>query len=313
MSCGYKGCFPGHVNCCGCDADGPIGKFFCCFYECLCCPDPCYEPCYRPEAHSAFFVDGTRPATETRIRWDSGHNLRQPDRSEFFWARNDGRGLGPNAPAVRRVGWDSLTFYQEAATKKASIFIEQDYRSVNADGARPGSGFGDMNIGTKALLFDCELLQVTFQMRTYVPVGNVGKGLGTGHVSLEPSILYTIKLLPETYFQGQVSEWCPLGGNPDYAGAILHYHFALNHVLHRFQPEAVLIGGIEMNAYSFQDGQYTDAIFGSNQRSNGETWLSFGPSIRFSLCNKLDAGFSAMFGTDRGPAQVYRTEFRFRF
>ncbi len=312
--CGYGGCFPGHNNCCPIDEGcGPFHKFFACFYHCLCCPDPCYEPHYILEANSAFWVDGARPVTQTRIRWDSFHNFTQVDRSEFFWARTGGGGgKGPGA-TPNRLNANGLLLYQEAATAKASIFVEQAYWSQSPDNSPHTSGFGDMNIGTKALLFDCELLQVTMQFRTFVPIGSPGKGLGTGHVSLEPSLLATVKLLPETYLQTQVSEWIPIAGDPAFSGAVLHYHASINHVLYRCTPDIPFIGSIEANGYSFQDGLFS-VPGGAPVASSGDSWWTFGPGIRMGICSKLDLGFSAVFGIGQGgPEQIYRSEIRLRF
>src|SRR5438874_2183956 len=73
---------------------GRLERFFCAFHNALCCPDPCYEPRWVPTANAALFVDFARPATLTRLRWDSGVNLIQPDRSEFFWAAQGRKGPG---------------------------------------------------------------------------------------------------------------------------------------------------------------------------------------------------------------------------
>jgi len=294
---------------------GPIHRFFACFYHCICCPDPCYEPRYIVEANSAFWVDSARPATMTRVRWDSAHSFTQPDRSEWFWARSGGGGGKGPAKAANSIDYNALSFYQEAATARASIFIEQIYQSVGPDNGPETSGFGDMNIGTKGLLLDCELMQVTFQFRTYLPVGNFRKGLGAGHVSLEPSLLTTVKLLPQTYFQGQLSEWIPIGGDDAFAGAILHYHMSLNQVLYRFQPDIPFIGTFEFNGYSFQDGLYTPGFGLAPVMSSGQTWVTVGPGLRTAICNKLDFGVSAVFaiGATGSPEQIYRTEARFRF
>jgi hypothetical protein len=311
--CGYGGCFPGHKNCCPIDEGcGPVSRFFACFYHCLCCPDPCYEPYYRVEANSAFWVDGARPVTMTRVRWDSGLNYTQLDRSEFFWARSGGGGKGPGFLPTS-VDYNTLSLYQEAAAGKASVFVEQTYSSMSPDNGPEMSGWGDLNLGTKALLFDCELMQVSFQFRTYLPVGQAGKGLGTGHVSLEPSLLTAIKLCPETYFQGQLSEWIPIAADPNFGGSVLHYHGSLNHVLYRCRPDIPLIGTFEVNGYSFQDGLFT--VPGGALNSSGDTLWTFGPGLRLAVCYKLDMGFSAVFGAGNagGPEQLYRTEFRFRF
>jgi hypothetical protein len=311
--CGYGGCFPGHKNCCPIDEGcGPFSRFFACFYHCLCCPDPCYEPRYIVEANSAFWVDGARPVTQTRLRYDSMHNFTQVDRSEWFWARSGGGGKGPGF-VPNQINVNQIYLYQEAATARASFFIEQAYLGVSPDNGPTSSGFGDMNVGTKALLFDCELMQVTLQFRTFIPIGNAGKGLGTGHVSLEPSLLTTVKLLPETYVQGQLSEWIPIAADPAFGGSVLHYHMSLNHVLYRCTPDMPIIGTLEGNGYSFQDGLFS-LPGGGVVHSSGDSWFTAGPGIRTSICNKIDFGFSAVFGLGQGgPEQIYRTEMRLRF
>src|SRR5207302_7902554 len=63
--CG-EGCVPGRRPCCPCNADNCIGRFFCEFYDCICCPDPCYEPRWIAVANAAFFVDSARPVTQMR-------------------------------------------------------------------------------------------------------------------------------------------------------------------------------------------------------------------------------------------------------
>ncbi len=62
----------------------------------------------------------------------------------------------------------------------------------------------------KSLLFDCEMLQVAFQLRTCMPTGAAANNLGTGHVSLDPSILASLKLTPTTYLQGQIGNFIPI-------------------------------------------------------------------------------------------------------
>jgi hypothetical protein len=306
-------CVPGRTHCCSCcEGKTFVGRCLCGLYECICCPDPCYEPRWVAAANAAFFVDGARPVTHMRIRWDSGLNFTFPDRSEFFWARIGGKGPRLAETAVR---YNDLSLYTETAIgTAASFFVEIPYRSLDPEVNNHSSGFGDMNLGTKAVLFDCELIQITFQFRTYLPVGNFTRGLGTGNVALEPSLLTAIKLNHDTYFQGQLSEWIPLGGDADYAGALLHYHASLNHVLWRVLPDVPLIGTLEFNGYSFQDGSFTDPILGPFQRSSGDTYFSAGPGLRLVICDKVDFGVGTAFAIgDHGPDQVYRTEFRWRF
>ena len=184
-----------------------------------------------------------------------------------------------------------LTYYQEAATERASVFFELPYQATNPVITPRHAGLGDMNVGTKAMFFDCELLQLTFQFKTYIPTGAAANGLGNGHTTLEPSLLATVRLAPQTYFQGQLAEWIPLGGDPNYQGSILHYHFSYNHVLFDVAPNSPLIGTFEMNGYSYQTGGYTDPTQKTPQRySGGQGYFSVGPGLRMSICNNIDFG-----------------------
>jgi hypothetical protein len=310
-SCANGKCVPGRQNCSWCNYDTVWGRLIGGIYDCVCCPDPCYEPRWLDEANAAFFQDGARPVTTTRIRWDNGLNYHFPDAAEFFWAR-----IGAKGPpkAENTVDYHELSLYQEVAAGNFSFFVEMPYRRVEPDVNPSASNFGDVNLGTKSLLLDCELMQWAFQFRTYILSGNFRKGLGTGHVSLEPSLLATFKLATNTYLQTQVAEWIPIAGDPDGAGAALHYHASVNHVFWRAGNDAaMLIGTFEFNGITFQDGLFTTPA-GTVESASGQSIAHFGPGLRFSLCHKMDFGMGWGIGiTDHGPDNIYRMEFRFRF
>lgn len=318
-TCGTGPCVPGRSCCQACEGKTHVGRFFCAIYQSICCPDPCYEPHWLALADASFFVPAARPQNQQRVRWDAGLSLVFPDRAEYFWARADGSGLGPRptAPLLGELGVDyhEMSLYTEAAHGNFGMFVEIPYRSIDPVAAPQAAGFGDMIVGTKSLLFDRELMQIAFQFRTIIPQGDSTRGLGTGHVSLEPSLLMALNLAPRTYLQAQVAEWIPLGGNPDYAGAILHYHFSFNHVVYQFLPDVPLIGTLEFNGWSFQTGAYTDPFLGGLQRAGDQTYTSFGPGLRLVICDKLDFGVGAAFAPsdERFAEQLFRTEFRWRF
>jgi hypothetical protein len=327
-TCGGSGlCVPGQPPCYDLPAHTFIGRCLNELYHCLCCPDPCYEPTWVPEANSAFFMDYARPQTLTRFRVDDGMNMQFPDRSEYFWARagltrgNQFMGTGPMVPKFHLrngkplrgffdVDWDQISLYQEVAASRASFFVEIPYRSQRTLG-KHFAGFSDMNLGTKSMLLDCELLQITFQFRTYIPIGQTGKGLGNGHVSLEPSFLFSLHVAPETYVQAQITEWIPLSGDPAFAGAIFMHHASLNQVVWRFTPDVPLIAMIEYSGWTFQDGAYTDPVRGPIH-SAGETYVTVGPSLRLSVCKRFDIGTAVAYPVSEhhwADPQV-RTEFR---
>ncbi len=391
-TCGGTGCSPGSAACYPFPATTHLGRFVGGLYECLCCPDPCYQPSWVPESNASFFLDYARPRTITRFRVDEALDMNFPDRNEFFWARDDGKGKGPSLPksmsssssssnsttkaakttstaqtatAVSPLGrppgvsgsaagraagnpagrppnlvvtttpaphathtavhhtlkgqpgltsYQQLYFYQEAAAGNGSFFVEMPYRSVDPDIGPRKSGFGDVNLGTKALLFDCELLQIAFQFRTYLPSGQSVKGLGTGHTTLEPGLLASLRLGPTTSLQGQIAEWIPIAGDPNYSGALLRYGLSLNQVLYRFTPNSPLIGTLEYQGISFQDGLYTDPLLGAT-KSSGSSYASLGPGLRAVVCDKVDFGLGTNFTlTDHNFFhQLYRFEVRFLY
>jgi hypothetical protein len=318
-TCGSCRCKPGKSACCPVNTcrTGCFG-FISSVAECLCCPDPCYEPCFSIVANSAFFMDTVRPRTYTRFRWDAGRNLTQPDRAEFFWARvrASGGGRGPQF-AETRVDYDELTLYQEIASGNFAFFIETPYRAVDPVVNARHANFGDLNLGTKSLLVDCELLNVAFQFRTYIPVGSPQNGIGTGHTSLEPSILSSMKVTEDAYIQSQVAYWIPIGGDRTYQGATWHYHGSLNYRL--FTTGALqFITTSEINGWTFTDGALTNFVnpnVGVPRSASGESYVTTGGGLRIVFCERWDLGFGAAFALtqDHFAEQLYRTEFRMRY
>jgi hypothetical protein len=217
------------------------------------------------------------------------------------------------------LNFNELSYYQEAASAggRASAFTQITYRTVTPAQNDFHAGFNNISIGTKGLFLDCELLQLTFQFVTYIPLGSASKGLSNGHVSLEPALLGALRLAPETYLQGQLAEWIPIGGDTNYQGSILHYHFSLNHVLYRFNPETPLIATAELSGWSFQDGSYTNPrlFYSQFQKSSGNSYLMAGPGLRASVCDRVDFGAAVLFplGEPNWGAPWLRVELRVLF
>jgi hypothetical protein len=181
------------------------------------------------------------------------------------------------------------------------------------DGA---SGLADLVIGTKSLLLDCELLQFTFGFKTFTPTGNFTKGLGTGHVSLEPELLLALKLTPTTYLQSELAYRFPLGGTGGFEGPVFHYHFSLNHLLWNCGHDIQLIGTAELNGYEFTGGGYTDPATGlALSAKDVGSIVSVGPGIRLVICDKLDFGVGTAFNLTRDSVgdEFLRVEIRYRF
>ena len=189
-SCGSWECKPGKTNQCYCDgcSDSFLGRLGGGFIQCICCPDSCYEGSWNYTANAAFFQDTVRPQTYTRLQWDSGHDLTTPERAEFFWSKPGVLGGKGPTNIETKVNYDTLSLYQEVSAGNISLFVNAPYVGVDPDNNPGHSNFGDISLGTKTLLLDCDLMQLSFQFRTYIPTGIASNGLGTGHTSLEPSL-----------------------------------------------------------------------------------------------------------------------------
>ncbi len=319
--CGGE-CYPGHkpCDCCGCFGNGVAGRLAGAFYQAVCCPDPCYEPRWVALTDSAFFVDSARPITQMRLRTDFGWNLQFPDRSEYYWARIGQK--GPSAPNNQKIGETALDaqdlrYYTEGAIERFSFFIDMGFRHTQPEVFGGASGFSDMVIGTKSVLVDSEMILCTFQFKTFLPTGNAIKGLGTGHTSLEPSMLFALKLTPDLYLQGQLSYFFPLGGTDGLQGSVFHYHFALNQNLWKCGEGVKVIGTLGFNGYKFLNGAYTSPAnsaitFPSN--TVGDIF-EVGPGARLVLCDKIDFGVGSSFSLtgDHLYRDIVRAEFRWRF
>jgi hypothetical protein len=326
LGCADGNCIPGRKPCYPpADEYGTVFGAFCHnLYSCLCCPDPCYQPQWVPAANASFFADYARPRTVTRLRYDNLEAMTRPDRNQF-WIQGVVQSSTRNPSGSRRITnlnarIQQFSVYQEAAGERGSFFIEYPYRQINESYMPTQAGMGDLNFGIKSLLFDCEMLQVAFQFRTYTPTGAAMNNLGTGHFSLDPSILTALKLGPSTYFQGQFGNWIPLAGNMNLAGGVFYSLMSVNQVLWYATPDSPLIGTLEMDVWSFQNGGYTAAITSGPkaafvEKGGGVSYFNIGPGLRQSICNRVDVGGALTWATNsqHWAQPWFRFEARFLF
>jgi hypothetical protein len=324
---GRKACYPPPHG-----YDTHIGAFLSNLYDCLCCPDPCYQPRWEPAANASFFADYARPRTVTRIRYDNLNDMRTPDRAQYFI-----QNVNPTAKGTRsfvpQARFQQVSLYQEVAGPRGSFFISIPYDQINPNWGPTQAGFGDLNFGVKSLMFDCEMLQVSFQFRTYMPTGAAINNLGTGHISLDPSILASLKLTPTTYLQGQIGNFIPIGfggtngiaagakgESPTLAGGVLYWFGSINQVLWYCTPNSPLIATLELDGWSFESGGYT-AVVGSGgtpkvvDKGGGVSYFNMGPGLRQVICDKVDIGGAITWATTtpRWADPWFRFEVRFLF
>lgn len=289
------------------------GRLYSALMAAACDCDRCDRPEWTLLESASFFLDSARPQNRTRFRWDYGPNLIFADRNEYFMARIGGS--GPALPrGTRPIDYHELSQMTEIAHGNFSTFVITPYRSLDMDALGHEAGFSDVQIGTKSLLHDSPLLQVAFQMTTTVPSANPRKGLGIGHVALEPSLLFGLCLTDRAYLQAQIAQWTPLGGDPGHAGALSRWGFALNQEVWRRDADNRFTVNFDLFGYSFQDGAYTDSN-GVTQPSNNETYLYLGPGFRWLLCGKFEFGLGSVYAVTRNhfAEQIVRSEVILRY
>lgn len=323
-ACGGEQCYAGKFPCdCHWHPESKTGQLFKGIYNCICCNDPCYEPTWISLANNAFTLDSPRPITHMKFGMDFMRDLRLPDKGELYWAQANRRGprggfdLGGGVnTGERSVDHNELYLYNEAALGGFGFFIQMPYRQLNPEIYGPASGFSDMIIGTKSVILDCELLLTTFQFKTFIPVGNAARGLGTGHVSLEPSLLSALKLSPFSYLQSQVGYRFPIGGTPGFQGSLVYGGLSYNHLLWNCGHDIELVGSLEGNVACVTNGRYTDPVTGAELPANDlGVFVNAGPGVRLVICRKVDFGVGTSFHLtgDSHIGHLVRAEFRWRF
>jgi hypothetical protein len=232
------------------------------------------------------YVDDAVVGSQLRIRFEAGSHNDVPDRAEFFYAKcgcfrfvDDGPNKDPDAPGPGPGSANDITFQQLylhtefAPTRRFSLFVELPFRRIQPQSfVEKGTGFtktgesggplvdnlrgiSDVRAGIKVALLESPGQALTLQVRAYFHSGDAEQGLGTGHSSIEPSLLYYRKLSDRATFESQVGDWHPTGGSAGiptagskrYAGDVAFYGIGISHVIYegarvKVVPVAELFG-----------------------------------------------------------------------
>jgi hypothetical protein len=120
------------------------------------------------------------------------------------------------------------------------------------------NNFSDLQFGFKAAILASPNQFLTFQTRVYSPTGNASQGLGTGHWSVEPSLLYYLQPTKRLVLQAQLTDWTPIDGGE--AGNIFEYGAGLGYAVYQrgnfaIMPITEFLGWTVLNGF--------ESIFGS--------------------------------------------------
>lgn len=200
------------------------------------------------------YIDDSTIESKVRIRFDTATGTTVPDRAEFLYAKcgcyrdllhtnpaYDPSAPGPRPGAANGVDYHQLYIEGEVAfDSRVSVFGQIPVRWLeptsflpNTGGPFPSAtGISDVRGGVKLGLSDAASpYNLTAKVQLYLPTGDAGKGLGTHHTSVEPSMLFQGELTPTVTLESQVGVWLPIGGAAPlpgttadhFAGRILYY------------------------------------------------------------------------------------------
>jgi hypothetical protein len=270
---------------------------------------------------SGAYLDSAIPVTQFRLRYTAANDDNRPDRAEFFYGKCGcfGPSMGGVGPPKQEtdVSYRDISGYLEyAVNNRLSGFVEVPYRWLEPEQNAHANGFADMNAGFKfALLADpCQYL--TFQFRTYAPTGDVGLGLGTGHASLEPALLYW-RQFDRLQVQGQLNDWIAIPGT-DFSGNVLSYGVGAsydvynNHNL-RIAPVVEFVGWSVLNGKEL-DVNPANPNVAAVKDAGGETIVNGKFGLRFWLGNStLYAGYGHALTGTVWYKEIFRVEYAVHF
>ncbi|MGA2420730.1 MAG: hypothetical protein ABSG69_11645 [Candidatus Acidiferrum sp.] len=285
------------------------------------------------------YIDNAVVGSQIRVRFDDAFGNNAPDRAEFFYAQCgcDGPGAhGPGPGLATNLNFQQLYLRGEYAPLKRLSFIVDvpirwlqpqsfDLNTVPA-GQQPfgnQSGISDVQAGFKFALVGTQRRYLTFQFMASFPSGDSTRGLGTGHYSVAPSLLYFQRVTDRFSFEGEVGDTHPTSssGAANFAGDVFMYGIGPSYELYhgenlRFAPVVELVGwhvlgGMENNDAALIASGYTNPFL----NPDGINIVNLKAGFRTSIGHHQSfyAGFGQALTHDLWYKHIVRLEYRYTF
>jgi hypothetical protein len=255
---------------------------------------------------SVGYIDSALLRNTVRLRLDGADSDNRPTRAEFFYPKTGVNGRGPidNDASINQKEVNLYLEYAPAG-QLFSVFIEEPYRYIHGD----QQGLGDLNAGVKLALARSNDFNATFQFRTWAPTGDGRQGLGTEHVSLEPSLLTNWRLLEVLTVESELRYWAPVGGT-DFAGDVVRYGVGISYR----DPcaEGIWISPVaEFVGWTVLGGKEITDVAGDMKNAAGDTIVNAKAGVRFGSANQWDAYVG--YGRALTGAVWYKDDVRLEF
>ncbi len=230
---------------------------------------------YERVMYAPLVLDTAISTSNIGIQMHADQGLKAPDRLEFLWAKA-GRGPAPES----KVDWIDTIFRTEFANPHGSVFSELSMRALNPEVNANTVGFGDMLVGAKATVYDGRCTKLATIFSTILNTGPMNRGLGTGHVSLEPGLLARHQWSDATFLHGQLKYRLPIAGSSGFAGDVLNTGFGVS-TIWRENDQFALMPTFEMQTHTFLFGSQT-LPNGTELRVDGITAVDLFPGMRLA-------------------------------
>lgn len=229
-------------------------------------------------------LDISQPLNNFRARYETYQDMVTPDRAEYFWARP---GVGPPLPE-RRVDYQDLRFLLEVGGGRFSMLTEIPIRSIDPVVNDNTTGLGDINFGPKTVLVNGRRWQLSTIFRTFLRTSSTKRGLGPGHVALEPGLLLRYEWTKQTYLHAELKYRFAAGGNKDFTGQVMRYGLGVSTIAYETDTFAML-PTLEFVGWMVMDGEKS-LPSGSIVGVDGENFGAVYPGLRFVLGPAGDLG-----------------------
>lgn len=281
------------------------------------------------------YIDDPVISSKVRVRFETGRHNRVPDRAEFFYGKcGCYRDLNPNNPAYdpdaagpAPGAVDDLNFQQfyvlaeYAATGRFSAFAELPVRWLQPQTIGvfdDQSGVSDLRAGAKFGLASTDAMSLTAQVKMFLNTGDSRQGLGTGHASIEPGLLYHRNLSDRAAIATQLALWLPFAGSKGvptsadhrFAGNVLSYGIGPSYEIYsservQFAPVVELVGWRVLDGY--QTAATADAS-GTNIVN-----VKFGARATWTNGGSIYVGYGRALTDADWYEDLFRFEYRLSF
>jgi outer membrane putative beta-barrel porin/alpha-amylase len=253
------------------------------------------------------FLDSALPRSMLRLRFDVDQFNFRPTRAEYLFPA-DGFHVAETRVHVQELN----TYLEYGLNEWFSTFMETPYKWVNPDENANVNGFGDLQFGAKFAPWNTESLLAAFQLKVGAHTSQHVL-TGTGHWSIEPSLLLAWRIAPTFTLEGQAGYWVPLGGT-DFAGDVFRYGVGLTYGGRsanaiQLMPVAEIVGWTVTGGRELVPA--APGVFLSESAA-GDTIINGCLGLRFTLGQNADiyAGYSRCFIGQPWFRDMIRLEFR---